>query len=256
MDVEDDYIGADARQDVQGLSATVGSGYAEPLAFEILLERGPQAVFIIDAVNQLDDFGGAHEMHWLPLKLPPGVKVIVSCIEEEDRPQKALEALRGRNTPEERVEPLTNDERFEIVSRVPSLSAKTLDERQVDLLLANAATETPLFLLVALEELRGFGSFEQLEARIAAFPREGDTVTAIFGQVIERLREEFDDNVVRTVLCLLACARSGMLERELLEMVEGAGVEESTSDLFPVLRQLRPYLQHRGDWANPWLAPT
>ena len=140
----------------------------------------------------------------------------------------------------------------------------------MDLLLANPATKNPLFLLVALEELRGFGSFEQLETRIAAFPRPGgtgvppvledstgkmpvppsDTVAAIFGQVIERLREEFDGDVVRTVLALLACARSGMSERELLEMVEGVGVEESTSDLFPVLRQLRPYLQHRGEMVD------
>jgi len=30
-------------------------------------------------------------------------------------------------------------------------------------------------------------------------------------------------------------------------MIEGIGVADSTSDLFPVLRQLRPYLQHRGE---------
>jgi hypothetical protein len=102
-------------------------------------------------------------------------------------------------------------------------------------------------LLVALEELRGSGSFEQLNARIVAFPREGDTVTAIFDQVIERLRDEFDPDVVLSVLGPLAASRHGMSQRELLEMIEGIGVEESTSDLFPILRQLRPYLQYRGD---------
>ena len=159
-----------------------------------------------------------------------------------------------------RVEPLTNDERFEIVCQVPSLSAKRLGPKQIQLLLSNPATDNPLFLLVALEELRGFGSYEQLDARIAAFPREGDTVTAIFDQVIERLREEFDADVVRSVLALLACARGGLSQRELLEMIEpetGTGSERSevacplspasTSDLFPILRQLRPYLQHRGE---------
>jgi hypothetical protein len=55
------------------------------------------------------------------------------------------------------------------------MSAKNLSPRQIGLLLSNPATENPLFLLVALEELRGFGSFEQLEARIAAFPWPGGT---------------------------------------------------------------------------------
>ena len=52
------------------------------------------------------------------------------------------------------VEPLTDDERREIIRDVPSLSAKTLDDAQVALLLDNPGTRNPLFLLVALEELR------------------------------------------------------------------------------------------------------
>ena len=114
--------------------------------------------------------------------------------------------------------------------------------------MSNPATKNPLFLLVALEELRGFGSYEQLEKRIAAFPREGDdTVAALFTQVIERLGEDFQPDVVCTILALLACSRSGLSQRELQELVEGIGADESTGDLFPVLHQLRPYLQDRGE---------
>ena len=74
-------------------------------------------------------------------------------------------------------------------------------------MLENSATENPLYLKVALEELRGFGSFEELNDRIAALPRPGledavyeragfspeamqragDPLTALFTQVIERL---------------------------------------------------------------------
>ena len=207
-------------------------------------------VLVIDALNQLDETDNAQSMWWLPWELSPGVKIIASCIDDADRTEPVLEALAHRPLERVAIEPLTGDERLEIVRRVPSLSAKTLDPRQVGLLLSNPATENPLFLLVALEELRGFGSFEQLKARIAAFPKEGDTIAAIFGQVIERLCEEFDDNTVRTVLALLACARSGMSERELLEMIEGIGAKASSGDLFHVLRQLRPYLQHRGEMVD------
>ena len=209
------------------------------------------------------------------------------------------------------VEPLTDAERLEIVRAVPSLSAKTLDDAQIALLLENPATRNPLFLLVALEELRGFGSFEQLDQRITQLPRPpevrpqwprwlaearaavgndekklerlgkieaalrgaipaGDTLSAIFQQVIERLEEEFDPTLVRRLLSLLACARIGLSEQELEELVSGKGQvvsgaapsssensqtptlhhsapsAHSAADLFPALRQLRPYLQYRG----------
>ena len=59
---------------------------------------------------------------------------------------------------EKRVDELTDDERMEIIREVPSVSAKTLDKNQIKMLLDNPATKNPLYLLIALEELRGFGS--------------------------------------------------------------------------------------------------
>ena len=70
-----------------------------------------------------------------------------------------LKAFENREPHRIDVPPLTDDERFEIVKQVPSISAKSLDPKQIKLLLENPATANPLFLLVALEELRGFGSF-------------------------------------------------------------------------------------------------
>ena len=163
-----------------------------PEAFREFLHAVPEgqhAVLVIDAVNQLDEFGRAQDMHWLPTALPPNVKIIVSCIDEPGRTQPALAALRARRTPEMVVEPLTYDERLTIVGTVPSLSAKTLDELQVAMLLDNPATTNALFVLVALEELRGFGSFERLESRIAALPRPAGTALPNRDELPERLAE-------------------------------------------------------------------
>src|SRR5262249_36630093 len=149
-------------------------------------------VLAIDALNQLDESDRAQQLEWLPARLPPQVTVVLSCISDSGRPEPALEALAHRDCVRVEVRPLDDAERRGIIREVPSLSAKTLDERQVGLLLSNPATANPLFLLVALEELRGFGSYEQLNERIAALPRDGDTVTALFAQVIDRLEAEFD----------------------------------------------------------------
>ena len=205
---------------------------------------GSRVVLAIDAVNQLDETDQAHELHWLPEQLPRHVKVIVSCIAGPGAEDPELEAFGRRTYRRCEIGPLEEKERRQIIREVPSLSAKTLDEEQVGLLLSNPATANPLFLLVALEELRGFGSFEQLNARIGEFPREGDTVTAIFFQVIERLAEDFDAELVRTVLTLLASARRGLSEGELEALVADV---TGRDDLFPVLRQLRSYLLGRGE---------
>lgn len=266
-----------------------------------------RVLLVIDALNQLDEADRAQELYWLPTKLPPQVKVIVSCITDSGKTEPVLEAFRWRKPCPVQVTALSPAEQRLIIGQVPSLSAKTLDELQTGLLLSNPATENPLFLLVALEELRGFGSFEQLDGKIARFPHPqeqvprwhhwlletqanarnhealaqssgdevearkwrgqldrlelivpileaitpiSDTVTAIFTQVIERLEIDFvkPEDVVRTILTLLASARRGLSERELLDLVEGPGVPiaASQSDLFPVLRQLRPYLLSRG----------
>jgi WD40 repeat protein len=204
---------------------------------------GRRVVLAIDALNQFDETDRAQEMWWLPTALPAHVKVIVSCIDDPDRIEPALEAFGHRPHELFTVDLLTDEERVGIIRQIPSLSAKTLDETQVQLLVANPATRIPLFLLVALEELRGFGSFEQLNARIAAFPAAGDTVTAVFAQVIERLEEDFGEEITHAVLSLLASARRGLSEREFSALVKDVSRAEN---LFPVLRQIRPYLQHRG----------
>ena len=214
--------------------------------FRDFLARVPQdrrVLFVIDALDQLDEADRAHELSWLPRTLPPHVKIVVSTIAGPGEQPGILHSLRRGPVQEIEVGPITPHERVEIVKRVPSLSAKSLDAQQIELLLSNPATSNPLYLLVALEELRGFGSFELLNRRIGEFPREGDTVAAIFDQVVERLEEEFDAELVRTILALLAVSRHGLSERDLEELTAGLAAAD---DLYPVLRQLRAYLEHRG----------
>jgi len=245
------------RQTLRRLCAILKTefGYADDIPLELNklfvtfrkflddVPAGRRVVLVIDALNQFDETDRAHAMRWLPTALPAHVKVVVSCIADPDKKEPVLEAFAHRPHEPFTVELLTDDERVGIIKKIPSLSAKTLDATQVGLLVANPATRNPLFLLVALEELRGFGSFEQLNDRIAAFPAAGDTVTAVFAQVIERLEEDFGEQITHAVLSLLASARRGLSEQELTELVKNVSHAEN---LFPVLRQIRPYLQHRG----------
>jgi len=208
------------------------------------LPEDARVVLIIDALDQLDSVFRSHEMHWLPGRLPPGLKIIVSCSSGSRKAEEILSRIRQRNCLQLEVTPLTSEERLEIIRTIPSISAKALDPEQVDLLLRNPATENPLYLQIALEELRGFGSFAQITERIRALPRDGEVNIALFGQVLERLEEEFRVEVVREALRLLGVSRFGLTERELRELTRHLDASE---ELSAVIRQLRFYLTTRDE---------
>jgi len=231
-----------------------------------MVPKQHRVVIVLDALNQLEETDRAQELWWLPRDLGPHVKVIASCIVDPKSAEAEHDPVAGcfRHRPYRPVHvgALKVRDALRILRRVPSLSAKTLDRKQRRRLLENPATENPLYLKVALEELRGFGSFEELDDRIAALPRPGledslyerakfspeamrkagDPLTALFTQVIQRLESEFSSSLVHDILTMLAAARRGLSERELQEFLAD---HPDAGDLFPVLRQLRSNLMNR-----------
>ena len=214
-----------------------------PGAFRALLAWVPEdarAIIILDGLDQLDERDLESGLPWLPGETPANTRLVVSCL---SAPDAVLQELRGHGHPVVEVSPLSEGDCEQIIERVPSLSAKTLDESQRGLLLANPATRNALYLQVALEELRGFGSFDQLNARIAQFAEAGD-VTTLFDQVLERLELDFGRPLVQDLTCLLAASRSGLSERELADLL---ATHAAAGDMQVVLRQLRPYLLRRDE---------
>lgn len=218
-----------------------------PAAFAQALSHVPasrQVVLLIDAADQMDAESDARAIGWLPSPVAEQVRIVLSCADDGPAGREILAALAERAHARIDMPPLSDAERVEILRRVPSLSAKTLDDRQAALLLQNPWTRNPLYLLVALEELRGIGSLEQIQQRIAALPQSENAVVDLFAQVIRRLEEDFDAAEVASVLTLLASARHGLSQQELRELT---AQERGAGDLFAVLRQLRPYLLRRNE---------
>ncbi len=214
---------------------------------------------IIDGLDQLDSTGDAHNLHWLPQTLPAHVHVVLSYVTDADHGfAPALDAaLRLRSTEwiDLRKYPMAESQLRQIIERVPSLVAKSLEEPHIAALLANPATRNPLYLKVALEELRGFGSYSLLSARIQQF-REATSAADLFRQVIRGLRDDFPPVIVRELLTAIACSRHGMSEDELAQLSlrncrnredrvpqEIQAMRDETALL---LRSLQPYLQFRG----------
>lgn len=176
-----------------------------------------RVVVVIDAVNQLDPSRDSHELRWLPTRLPPNARLIVSAL-----PGSCLDELLAR-VPKQRVvqvPALSSTEREELIRRTLAERGKRLDAAQVGRLLdvdARPGAAYPLYLLVALEELSIFGDFEGLNRRINRLP-EG--LPELFDQVLARVELDHGRPLTERVLRALAVARSGLLESEIRDLLD------------------------------------
>ncbi len=172
-------------------------------------------VLVFDALNQLSGTdAAARQLGWLPFAFPPNVTLIVSSLEGE-----SLDALRKREWPELSVPLFGLDDiapaalaYFRIFSKKPSNTLVT------KLTQAAPATCNPLYLRAVLDELRQFGEHEKVEAR-ALYYLESPDRPGLFDRILTRWEEDFGAELVRHSLSLIACARFGLSETELLDLL-------------------------------------
>jgi len=205
-----------------------------------------KVVLILDGLNQLDETYRAHTLNWLPYPLPAGLKLIITTQSGD-----YLKALRQRKPPpiEITVGPLTMEDRREIVRQTLWDFRKRLDERlmndQMGALMSKGESDNPLYLIVACEELRVFGEFERVMERIANLP---DDISSLFEQVLERLETDLGWELVKSALSLLACARQGLLESEMLELLQHGSEGQLPRAVWARLyRSLKFYLRPPGE---------
>jgi tetratricopeptide (TPR) repeat protein len=199
-----------------------------------------RVVLLLDGLDQIAVRDEGHGLTWLPRYLPRGVRVIASTMEGD-----CLQVLRERGAEEIALQPLSVGEQREMVETILRGWGRKLDERQLEVLLAHPSVGSPLYLRVALEELRLFGYFERLTERITALP---ESVEALFDQVLERLERDYGADVVGEGLALLAASRYGLSEAELLDLLRHEGQEQFPRALWARLfRGARAYLVQRGE---------
>ena len=121
-------------------------------------------VIVIDALNQLDNADSQSVFAWLPHKHKPQIKIIMSMIDESS-PHKILQK-RDHKVIENPVPPLDRDVRRQIVTELFHKYNKILVEEHMEMLLAKNASENPLWLSVACEELRVFGQYQRIAEKI------------------------------------------------------------------------------------------
>jgi tetratricopeptide (TPR) repeat protein len=198
-------------------------------------------VLILDGLNQLEE--GAQELDWLPLELPEKAGLVLSAL-----PSRALDVINTNGWPSLNVDPLSSDERVQLVEDYLAQYSKQLSPERVARIIADPQSENPLALRVLLEELRQFGVHEQLDEVIDRY-LAADSISEMYRLVLERCEADYEGErpgLVRDALSYIWAARRGLSEVELLELL-GEGSEPLPHRLWsPLYLALEGGLVDRG----------
>ena len=172
-----------------------------------------KVILLLDALNQLEDRDGAHDLLWLPPVMPENLRLFISTL-----PGRALDVIEERQWPTFTVEPLSVDERKTLIREFLQNYGRSLSQERVDRIAKAPQSSNPLFLRVLLDELRIFGVHEKLEERIAYYLEAGSPYD-LYEKVIIRWENDYegDTDLVGDVLSLLWASRRGLTETELLD---------------------------------------
>ena len=197
--------------------------------FPELLEKVPKhqkVLLILDAVNQFEKLDNAHSMLWLPQQFPKNVSFIISTL-----PGEAHDALMKRRIKpqEELVKGLTESEIRELVKSYLKEIRHEFPNKQVESDFFNKVKKgNPLYILVALEELRIVGDFEELPIKISKLP---DNVPDLFNQVLERIEEDFNRGLVEDCMSYIACGKQGMTSEEMQSLLKKHSPQQPSEKL-------------------------
>ncbi|MBL9154665.1 MAG: DUF4062 domain-containing protein [Verrucomicrobiales bacterium] len=213
-------------------------------------------VLLLDALNQLDD---GHDLGWLPYRIGPGVRIVVSCIDDpssakDSLEQKVLTALHAR-FPKPKFIPLGGLDAADVRTIVEGYLleyCKQLDAPHVDAICAMSQARNPLYLLVMLAELRTLGGNDMnqiVPELIAGMATTHPDTVSLFKWVLKRMEAAEGFGAAGTGWwCLyLAIGRAGMASRELADLLARKLGPDGDATALRIERGLRRYLQRRGE---------
>ena len=121
-------------------------------------------IIILDSIDQLSPEDGAFQLTWLPTRLPPWVKMVISTISNDD--YNCYDNLKGL-IPENlfvKVPRLPLDDAVRIVNDWLSLNKRILTEGQRNILLDSfQKCSLPIFLKVSFEEALRWKSYTPID---------------------------------------------------------------------------------------------
>jgi WD40 repeat protein len=215
--------------------------------------RSGKTVLVIDALNQLET--GMTDLYWMLPCLPQNVKLVVSFkLGEEDAETYFRQQKQDDSMIFYHVRPFDSlIDRMMLVKAYLERYLKELDESRMQELISSEGANNPLFLKVALSELRVFGVHSNLSEMIRH--NFGNSPVSAFDAILKRMENDPAYTKLTPAVALphifgwIAHSRYGLKIEELAGLLlhEKFTVDrDETHELIQlILRQLRPFLARR-----------
>jgi len=181
------------------------------------VSKHKNVLLVIDDLDQLSTNNQSHHMEWLPESsdLTDKTFILTSC----DHGKECWDHLhlRAKIPHTYSLNPLEISDRHLIAAKTLELYSKKLEPKLLDKLISKTHAKFPLFIKLACEELRVFGTFEKLAMFINKIP---DTINQLIVNMITRLEEDFGKELIKKTLCFIGLSRFGLYESELLNLLK------------------------------------
>ena len=171
--------------------------------------RSSRVLLIIDGADRIRGPSGHADWAWIPLELPPQVRVIATA-----RPGPLLSEMEARGWSVMAIEPLAEDLQKALIRSYLSRVGRGLDKVNLERIVASPLAKHALFLRVLLSELQAVGTYAELSDQIASYLRV-TSVSDLYTEVFRRWEADFGSTLVRKSLALIAVCANGISEEDL-----------------------------------------
>jgi tetratricopeptide (TPR) repeat protein len=171
-----------------------------------LVDKKGVALIVIDGLDKLTDKDKALGLDWLPLELPSNIQLILSLTASDP-----LNLGQKKNWFSKKIHGLTDSDKSQLIVDYLGQFSKSLTISQLSRLSNTEQVDNPLYLKTLLDELRIFGIYEKLDAKIDYYLKAQNT-NELYQKIITRIEEDYDragENIAIMTFRSLACSRSG-----------------------------------------------
>jgi hypothetical protein len=181
----------------------------------LLLSKGStdRVALFIDHLDMLEDGQHAHELKWLPAKLPDNVRVVISV----QRKSACYKILHNRQPVPVEVFPNYQGKNGtpDVIHAVIRRHDLWLSEEQLKILVSKPGSSNIMYLTEACRELLQYPK-EEISDVLLYLPVN---LPSLIDKLLTDCEAYHGGQLVICALCLMACARNGLLETEILDML-------------------------------------
>ncbi|EGD73562.1 hypothetical protein PTSG_05269 [Salpingoeca rosetta] len=181
-----------------------------------------RVVVILDGLSQINTEYGARDVKWLPAQLPDNVRLIVTTSSDGDVHDNYVancEPLQYELglLAEEEAKTLVRTFLDTYHKKLCEDASNRLLGDQMKMLMEKQEARLPLYLLAAAAELVTFGVYEKVTPYLQSIP---DHLPQLFNFVLSKLEDDHGEELVRATMSYIALSTDGIMEGELVELIE------------------------------------